>query len=163
MAIILLCVDYFRKGSLFYLSCLRVSFVAGDVVALSLLTWLECPFISVGRRVGIKVASPNFCLPRRNSTNFQPGREHKGGVTKIGSWLFRLAQLLLKWNSEPKPREKFFILVKLRLQVFCCNVTVCVKNTIWLTLLLMMWLSEVLSNKHSAYANWLHLMGVQHF
>lgn len=47
-AIILLYVGYFRTCGLFHFSFLSVSFVAGDIVILSLLTGLECLLSQLG-------------------------------------------------------------------------------------------------------------------
>ena len=90
----MLYMGYFRTCGFFYLSFLRVAFVAGDVVIVSLLTGLEYPFISIGSGVGPEVASFCFCLPRRSSPNFQAGGGGcRQGVSEMYTWQFQSAEL----------------------------------------------------------------------
>lgn len=101
----MLYVGYFRTRGFFYLSFLRVAFVAGDVVILSLLTGLEYPFISVGSGVGTEVVSFCFCLPRKSSPNFQAGGGGcRQGVSEMYTWQFQSAELLLRSKSQFKPK-----------------------------------------------------------
>ena len=71
---------------------------------------------------------------------------------------FSLLNCCSNQNHNPNPNKTFLIPAKLGSHVFCCNVIMYVEKTTGLALLLMMWFSEILTNKPSTYVNWPYFM-----